>query len=392
MVIFFRNLKIQYLFLLLCLFWCTFVLIVGYMGIKDLGEIASNPTNYDFSSLERQLLIVTLTTVIIGSAMSFLSYFHIRSSTGRVLERLNDLATGETDLTKRIETSGKGELDQIASLINTFIERVQTIFKEIRQQGELVTDYSQDVSELAGSLSSTAVEGQAQSEQVAEAAQSTGDQMNNIAAAMEEMTATVSEIAQHTATTSEKAREAFSEVSQAKEKVKMLGEASSKISEMSSLIGVIAEQTNLLALNATIEAARAGEAGKGFAVVANEVKDLAKQTGEAVQKIEDNVSELQSFVDSVIEVTDSIERAVGEVSDLANNVAAAVEEQTATVNEISMNAQAVTQNVGDLVQMGEGIKEAATQTAAGSEQAKSSAIELKDVSNSLRETLLAFTV
>ncbi len=338
--------------------------------------------------------MATIAIAIIGIATIF-SIFIFKTVSAKLKATHNAIeaiATGDADLTKRVAVNGKTEVDHIVMLLNTFIERMQNMIREIREYGLQVADGAREMGELASSLASTAVEGNAQSEEVAKCANDTGDQMTSIAAAMEEMTATVAEIAQNTAITSQKSVDAAERARQAREIVDTLAEASLKINEMSSFIGVIAEQTNLLALNATIEAARAGEAGKGFAVVANEVKELAKQTGEAVQRIDQTIGELKGHVGRVKDVTQEIVESIEEVSELANNVAAAVEEQTATTNEISQNAQAVSENTGILVTQSEGIKEASTQTAAGSEQARSSAGELSRTAKDLTNTLKAFTV
>ena len=339
-----------------------------------------------------QLIIISLLVLLIGLGYSFLVFIGIRSKLNDTKSRLKSIVTGEADLTKRIESKTNTEVDEIAKLINQFIERMQEMISDIREYGLSVTDKAINVENISNSLASTAVEGSAQSEEVATSTTQIRDQLSSIAAAMEEMTATVSEISQNTVETSKKASETAENAFKAKEMVNKLHEASSSIGKMSSLIGRIAEQTNLLALNATIEAARAGEAGKGFAVVANEVKELAKQTGEAIKEIDITVQDLQDHVDSVKEITSVIVDSINEVSELANNVAAAVEEQTATTSEISQNAQMIMENVSVLTSQSEGIKEASDDTAKNSELAKNSASDLKQVALDLKNRLAAFTV
>ncbi len=344
---------------------------------------------------ERQKRHVVLLCMLIftaGLSFTFLVFRAVGSKLKDTRDAVSAIATGEADLTQRVKVDGSTEVDEIASLLNTFIERMQKMIKEIKEYGLQMTAGAREVGELSSSLASTAVEGNAQSEEVAKCASDMGEQMSSIAAAMEEMTATVAEIAQNTAITGQKSSEVAQKTRQARELVDALANSSISINEMSSLIGNIAEQTNLLALNATIEAARAGEAGKGFAVVAGEVKELAKQTSEAVQKIDHTVEELQEHITRVKTVTDDISESIEEVSELANSVAAAVEEQTATTNEISENTQAVSNSTSLLVTQSEGIKEASTQTASGSEQARLSAGEMSLTAENLENTLKAFKV
>ncbi len=362
------------------------------LGLRGLNKLAWDMISDHVNKQKQVLAIISGVVFVFGAFFSMLVFKGITAKLKDTHDAVSAIATGEADLTKRVTVDGKTEVDEIAILLNKFIERMQCLIRDVKEYGLQVSSGAKEMGELATSLASTAVEGNAQSEEVAKCANDTGDQMASIAAAMEQMTATVGEIAHSTAVTSQKSGEAVEKTRQAQELVEELSTASARINEMSSLIGSIAEQTNLLALNATIEAARAGEAGKGFAVVAGEVKELAKQTGEAVQKIDATVVELTEHVERVRSVTDDIVDSIQEVSELADNVAVAVEEQTATTNEISQNAQTVSANTGLLVSQSEGIKEASTQTAAGSEQARISAGDLTLTASNLEKTLHAFTV
>jgi methyl-accepting chemotaxis protein len=115
-----------------------------------------------------------------------------------------------------------------------------------------------------------------------------------VAAAVEEMTASIGEVAKSADNAAHVASQRGALTRSSNEKVAALGAAANEIGRVIETIQDIAEQTNLLALNATIEAARAGEAGKGFSVVANEVKDLARQTAEATQDIRKRIERIQS--------------------------------------------------------------------------------------------------
>jgi len=360
--------------------------------ISKLNKLSHREVSAYNIAVKRNYLTIFLAVMGAGILFSFLVFNSVIAKLNDTRSKLHDVATGDADLTKRILTKSNTEIDEIARLVNTFIGRIQDLIKEVKSNGLYITEMAEQTGELATSLASTAVEGSAQSEEVNRHANDIGDQMGSIAAAMEEMTATVSEIAQHTAITGQKSNEAFIQIKQAAEIVGNLSAASANIGEMSNLIGNIAQQTNLLALNATIEAARAGEAGKGFAVVAGEVKELAKQTGDAVQKIDLSVNDLQDHVARVRAVTEQVVSIIEEVSELANNVAAAVEEQTATTHEISHNAQVATGNTGLLVTQSKGIKEASTNTAENSERMRTSARDLNTVADDLKRTLDTFTV
>ena len=149
------------------------------------------------------------------------------------------------------------------------------------------------------------------------------------------MVASIKEISHSTNESSAMAKSTLEKAQMSNETVSKLGTSSQEIGDVIKVIRSIAQQTNLLALNATIEAARAGDAGRGFAVVANEVKELAKQTAKATEDITLKISAIQedtsSAVDSIADISESIEK----LNSISGIIAASVEEQTATTNEIS---------------------------------------------------------
>jgi methyl-accepting chemotaxis protein len=120
-----------------------------------------------------------------------------------------------------------------------------------------------------------------------------------------------------------------------------LDSAAHEIGKVIGIISDIAEQTKLLALNASIEAASAGDAGKGFAVVATEVKELARQTANATQKIHSEVENMQKSVDGSVKAIESIASVIERVNSISQTIAGAVEPQSATIGQISSNISSV---------------------------------------------------
>ena len=123
------------------------------------------------------------------------------------------------------------------------------------------------------------------------------------------------------------AEEAVSQASNMTAEVDALGRASAAIGDVIKIISAIADQTNLLALNATIEAARAGDVGKGFAVVASEVKDLARETAEATQKVADQIAGIQHSARSVSAGIHTTSQTIGQMDTVQSRINEVLEEQ-----------------------------------------------------------------
>ncbi len=282
------------------------------------------------------------------------------------------------------------EVDEVSTLINAFIARIRELVakvsnnaRHVGREADHVLDEAKNMSEAASSTSSLAHE-------VAASVASTSDMVSGVIHAMEEMNATVAEIAQNTSMSRNVALEASEKAETASSVIGELSDASDKIGEISQLIGSIAEQTNLLALNATIEAARAGEAGKGFAVVANEIKELAKQTGDSVTGINESVQGLKGGVDGAITAINEIVEVIRQISEMSDTIAVAVEEQTATTNELSSSAQSTGETVEQMERMIGQITEASNDSDAGAQRVKQSAEELKELYLKLDRLLQEF--
>ena len=159
--------------------------------------------------------------------------------------------------------------------------------------------------------------------------------VQTVAAATEELAASIREISSQVTHTATSARETAAIVEETSLQVAHLNEAAGKISQIVDIIEHIAEQTNLLALNATIEAARAGDAGKGFAVVASEVKNLAGKTAEATKEIISQVNAIQAETRQTVTGINDIVNKISNVQERSASVAAAVEQQQAATSEIS---------------------------------------------------------
>ncbi len=231
--------------------------------------------------------------------------------------------------------------------------------------GRLVATLSDQVRQLgesADAMSSVATDSSRRSGTAAEHVQQAIRNVETVAAATEQVNASISEIARQVSHSTQIAQQAAERASGTDRTVHELSDSAQRIGDVIDLIRNVAEQTNLLALNATIEAARAGEAGRGFAVVASEVKSLATQTSKATEDIAHQIGAMQSASRDAVEAIAAIRETIDAINAVAASISSAVEQQSAAVNEISSNTAATVQGVSSLDSEIGRVKSASEQT------------------------------
>jgi methyl-accepting chemotaxis protein len=165
-----------------------------------------------------------------------------------------------------------------------------------------------------------------------------------------------------------------------------------EIRQVIKVIASIAQQTNLLALNARIEAARAGEAGSKFAVVAREVKELAKQTGEAAEDISRKIEALRSDTKAAVEAITSIGGVINKVNNISSTIAEAVQEQKATTREMSRNLAEAAANAGEISKSIGDVAQAAEGTSTNAIESQKATTQLADISVELNALVAQFKI
>jgi methyl-accepting chemotaxis protein len=310
------------------------------------------------------LIGFTLFLLVIISFLSYSIGAAILRPVNAIVNFFMELSRGEGDLSKRIVTAAKDEIGDMAQWFNTFMDKLQSLIKEIAGNSKTLEASSAGLTGIARQLAKGAEDMLSRSHGVATATEEMSANLNNVAAASEqastnvnmvaaaseEMTATVREIAQNSGKARGITEVAVNKANSTSAKVNELGQAALEISKVTEVITEISEQTNLLALNATIEAARAGEAGKGFAVVANEIKELAKQTATATLQIKSRIEGIQNSTNETVVEIGEISKVIDEVNDIVSTIATAVEEQSVSSQEISNNISQASQGIEEVNQ------------------------------------------
>ena len=340
----------------------------SYIASMDWYLIAQVPESEIFSLLEESAYKILIWTALIAATFIGLASI-VASSVSRpiaqVADMLQNIGEGEGDLRQRLPVEGDDELAQLAKGFNSFINKIQASVIEVAEASALLSSSANDVSH--------------QAQRTLEDSQLQKDQTIMVVTAINEMGATVNEIANNAAQAADTARAAdtdsnngqvvvtraretinqlSNDVEQVGEVVESLAIHTKSIESILDVIRAVSEQTNLLALNAAIEAARAGEAGRGFAVVADEVRNLASRTATSTNEVQVMIDKLQTEATRAVEAMQQsrtrsaagvaavdeaslsltgISERIGSISDMNIQVAAATEEQSTVVEDINRN-------------------------------------------------------
>jgi len=360
----------------------------------------------DGLSTSRQVMIwAILGTLLVGTFVAVRLSRTIVGPIRNLSEAIGEIAQGRGDLTRRLDTDQKDELGELAGHFNSLLDKLHEIIGQ-------VASASLDISQATETIAR-------QNAHMADGAQNQSAQALKIAAAMEEMNATVSEVSKNSAVAADSARQAMhiatkggevvqqtingmqvlaERVTQSANTIHQLGANTDKIGEIVLVIDEIADQTNLLALNAAIEAARAGDQGRGFSVVADEVRKLAERTTQATKEIATMISAIQKETNCVVEMMNSSRaeaekettlvnesgEALSNIIDVISSVTDMVEQIATAAREQAIATDEITTNIEGIATVTEETSKGVQQSAEAGHQLNRMATDLKSVVGQFR--------
>ena len=335
-------------------------------------------------------ITIGIVTIIILFSTSYPIANSINKSLQSIISSLKNIAQDNGDLTVRLTTSNKDEIGDLVFWFNSFIEKLQSVIKNVVDTAVPLAQTANNIQNLSNETISS-FERQTES-------------INASKHSVEEMSHSVQAITSNAADAVSSARNANDEASNGKdvvdktvveirqlseviqessEIINQLNDDTNKVNVVLEVIRGIAEQTNLLALNAAIEAARAGEQGRGFAVVADEVRNLASRTQESTQQINQMLDQLQSAASKAVHTMESSITGVENSVKSANQAGDSLLEITSAISTISTMNDEIAHSTQQQTEVSTLMVKHVDDIQQSAEDASNASTEIAQVSNEL---------
>ena len=355
------------------------------------------------ASMLSTVMVVGVVSVIASSLIAFFLSGSITKRLGMVMGYASEIADRDLS-TAALEMKSTDEIGQLAGKINEMRNSIKEVITDVLSSTQMVASSSAELAASAEEMASGMEIQQQQTQQVAAAVEELSQSVGQVAAKSADATR-ASEESQHLAeeggtivnSTVEEMQGIALEVQSSADTINELGQKSQTIGEIIAVINDIADQTNLLALNAAIEAARAGEHGRGFAVVADEVRKLAERTTEATKEVSVSIRGIQDETGTAVQLIENGSQRVTRGVDLASQAGEALRSIVSgsqgvqgMVKDIAAAASEQTSAADEIARAVEGISSVTNQSSAGAAQSSAAAVDLASQAEQLQVLVSRF--
>lgn len=349
----------------------------AFIAQEDFEAATSYQEAVDRTHQLRTLVIATLIAgIVLGSVLGWLLMQRIIQPLARTRYHLQQMAEG--NLADDIQADGRDEVGEILLVLADSRDKIRDLIIDIQSSAESISTASTQIATGNNDLAQ-------RTELQASSLQETAASMEQVAATVKNNTDHTSQANQLAQVASRSADTGGQRALEAIERMHEMARSSEEISSIISLINGIAFQTNILALNASVEAARAGEQGRGFAVVAGEVRNLAQRSADAAKQIQALIDHNGNVVQAGSELVESVGLTIQETVENISRVSTLMEEVNRASNEQTMATEQVNIAISQM-------DEVTQQNAALVEQTATASASLEDQARDLASAVRFFRV